>query len=56
VSKLLTVNEAADFLNVSRATVYNMINQKNLPYIKIGRSTRFDKDALMKWIVEQNKK
>lgn len=56
MSKLLKVNEAAELLNVCRATIYNMINQKNLPYIKVGRSTRFKEEALLKWIEEQNKK
>lgn len=54
--KLLTVNEAAEFLQVSRATIYNLINQKNLPFVKIGRSTRFSESALLNWIEEQNKK
>jgi excisionase family DNA binding protein len=56
VPKLLTVNEAAEFLQVSRATIYNLINQKNLPFVKIGRSTRFSESALLNWIEEQNKK
>lgn len=54
MNNLLTVDEVADFLQVSRATVYNLIKQKELPYIKIGRSTRFDLKSVSEWIKSQN--
>jgi excisionase family DNA binding protein len=34
---LLTVDEAADYLRVSRWTVYNLIRSNQLRTIKIGR-------------------
>jgi excisionase family DNA binding protein len=55
LSNLLTVDEVANFLKVSRATVYNLIKQKNLPFVKIGRSTRFNELAISEWIKTQNK-
>jgi excisionase family DNA binding protein len=54
MSNLLTVDEIAIFLNVSRATVYNLINKKDLPFVKIGRSTRFNANDVMQWVKEQN--
>lgn len=55
MSNLLTVDEVANFLKVSRATVYNLIKQKDLPFVKIGRSTRFNELAITDWIKSQNK-
>jgi excisionase family DNA binding protein len=50
--RLLTIQEAADYLALSRASLagrgWRIKNQ--LPAIKVGRSVRFDKDALDRWI------
>jgi len=39
---LLTVKEVANMLRVSRQTVYNLIETKQIPSHKIGRSYRVD--------------
>lgn len=54
MTKLLTVNEIADFLKVSRATVYNLVNKKGLPLKKVGKQTRFDVDEVFDWMEETN--
>ena len=50
--RLLTIQEAADYLGISRASLagrgWRIKNR--LPAIKIGRSVRFDKEALDRWI------
>jgi len=40
--KLLTVDEVAEFLNVSKMTVYRMIRRGEIAYRKIGGQFRFD--------------
>ena len=40
LEKFLKVDEAADVLNVSRATVYRLIHDKELRGVKVGRSVR----------------
>jgi excisionase family DNA binding protein len=50
--RLLTIQEAADYLGLARASLagrgWRIKNR--LPAIKVGRSVRFDKDALDRWI------
>jgi excisionase family DNA binding protein len=43
---LLTINEAADFLNVSTRTVRREIDRGALAVVRIGRSIRIDDDDL----------
>lgn len=45
--ELLTIDEVANVLNVSRRTVYRMCDAGQLEPIKIsGRATRFSPDAI----------
>ena len=50
--RLLTTHEAADYLGLSRASLagrgWRIKNR--LPVLKVGRSARFDKKALDRWI------
>jgi excisionase family DNA binding protein len=43
---LLTVQEAADWLRVSRWSVYNLMHTNRLRTIKIGRRRLISRDAL----------
>jgi excisionase family DNA binding protein len=44
---LLRVREAATFLSLSVASVYALMERGELPYIKIGRSRRIPRAALV---------
>ena len=44
---LLKVAEAAAFLSVSRATLYALMNCGQLPFVKIGRSRRVPRRAVV---------
>ena len=37
-ARLLTVNEVADLLRVSRMTVYRLIKEGQMPALRVGRS------------------
>lgn len=53
---IYTIPEAADFLKVTRQTVYNLINRGELRRFKVGRSTRIpaaDVHALVGYEPEQ---
>ena len=39
-ARFVTVNEVAQLMRVSKMTVYRMINQGNLPAVRIGRGYR----------------
>ena len=48
---LITKKELAKFLGISISTVdRGMV--KGMPYIKIGKSVRFDKEKVLKWFEE----
>jgi excisionase family DNA binding protein len=47
---LLTVQEAADWLRVSRWSVYNLIHANQLRTIKIGRRRLVTREALNKCV------
>jgi excisionase family DNA binding protein len=47
--KFLTIEDLAEMLQVTRATIYNLKN-KGLPYMKFGKNIRFDQDEVINWI------
>jgi NitT/TauT family transport system substrate-binding protein len=48
--QILTVQDLKEFLNISEATIYKWKRERGLPYIKIGRTLRFDKNNIIKWL------
>ena len=51
--RLLTINETADYLRLSRAKTYTMAATGELPAVRFGRSVRVPVAALDEWIKEQ---
>ena len=49
-NQILTVQDLKEFLNISEATIYKWKRERRLPYIKIGRTLRFDKNSIIQWI------
>jgi len=49
-TELLNVNEAAQFLAVSPSTLYGWVWQRRIPFVKVGRSLRFELAELRKFI------
>lgn len=49
-SDLLTIQEAASFLNLSKHTLYNKVNKNELPYMKKGKRLYFSRSELMNYI------
>jgi len=52
--RLVTIQEASKFLSVSVSTLYGWVWQRRIPFVKLGRSLRFDIGDLEKFI-ETNK-
>ena len=53
--RLYQIREAAEFLGVSRATVERLVLRGELPFVKVGGSTRFDLEDLDSY-VEANRR
>ena len=49
---LVTIPEAADFLRISRAMLYKLMDRGELPYVKIGRSRRVPRRAVVEFAAE----
>ena len=47
---LMTVNEAAKFLNVKISWLRSAIFRRAIPYIKVGNLVRFRQRDLMDWV------
>lgn len=47
---LLTVDEAAALLRISRNNVYALVRQHRLPHVRMGRTIRIPSARLREWI------
>jgi PTS system nitrogen regulatory IIA component len=54
VQTLLTIEEVADFLRLSKDTVYRMVQSGKIPASKVGTQWRFRRDEVESWL-ERNK-
>ncbi|OGL45868.1 MAG: hypothetical protein A2149_00270 [Candidatus Schekmanbacteria bacterium RBG_16_38_11] len=52
--QLLDTKEAAELLGISKNTLYEWVIQKKVPYIKVGRLTKFKKETLEEWLKRQS--
>ncbi len=50
---LLRPTEAAELISVSRSRIYELLANKTIKSIRIGRSVRVPMDDLKAWIIEQ---
>lgn len=50
--RLISVQEAADYIGLSPDTVYTMVSQKRIPFVKVGRRTMLDVGLLDDWLKE----
>lgn len=55
-SEFLTAEEVAEYLRLPLSTVYKLVQDKKLPGFKVGKHWRFRKEAIQKWIKEQEGK
>jgi excisionase family DNA binding protein len=45
---LLTARELAALLHIDEHHIYNLVYQRRIPFIKIGRALRFDYEQVMR--------
>lgn len=48
--RLLTVKEAAEYLSMTKAAIYQKRHRKQIPVVRLGKALRFDIQALDAWI------
>jgi len=49
-SRLLGIDELAQFLGVSKGTLYVWVCHKEIPYLKVGRLVKFDSSEIDRWL------
>ena len=53
MNALMTIDEVAAYMQVSRFTVYRLAKDRTIPATKIGRQWRFQKEEIDQWIKNQ---
>ncbi|MBI3333511.1 MAG: helix-turn-helix domain-containing protein [Candidatus Omnitrophica bacterium] len=53
MDQLMTIDELAAYMRVSRFTVYRLAKDRLIPATKIGRQWRFQKEEIDQWVKEQ---
>jgi len=56
ISEILTAGELADYLRVSRTTIYRLVKARKIPAFKIGSDYRFTREQIDEWRAAQEKK
>jgi excisionase family DNA binding protein len=57
MERLITVDELADLLNVSKGWIYSRTRVKGtetIPHVKAGRYVRFESERIMDWLREKS--
>ena len=47
---LLTIEEVAEFFRVSKTSVYRLVERRELPFCRVGRSLRFSRKDLRAYL------
>jgi len=51
--EIMTMDELAEYLKISKSTLYKLAVENKLPGTKIGKRWRFHKEAIDDWIKVQ---
>ena len=52
--RLLDIREVATYTGLSPHTLYTMVSQRRIPFVKMGRLVKFDKGKLDEWIKQHS--
>lgn len=53
MKKLLTTKQVAELLQLNPRKVYQLVSNKEIPFVKIGSCVRFEEESIEKWISEK---
>jgi len=48
--EIMTMDELAEYLKISKSTLYKLAVENKIPGTKIGKRWRFHKDAIDRWV------
>jgi len=50
MAQLMTVEELAEYLRITKRTIYRLLKKRNIPAVKVGHKWRFDREASDNWL------
>lgn len=53
---VLTIDELAEYLKISKSTLYKLVQERKIPGQKVGRHWRFHRETIDRWLGEQKGK
>lgn len=53
MDQLMTIDEVAAYMRVSRFTIYRLAKDRSIPATKIGRQWRFQREEIDQWVRDQ---
>jgi excisionase family DNA binding protein len=53
--EILTIQEAAEFLNLEVSSIYTLTHKRTIPFIKKGKKLHFLQSELKKWLLSGEK-
>ena len=53
MERLMTIDEVALYMQVSRFTVYRLAKERTIPASKVGHQWRFQREEIERWMREQ---
>ncbi|MBI4228061.1 MAG: helix-turn-helix domain-containing protein [Candidatus Omnitrophica bacterium] len=54
MDRLMTIDEVAAYMQVSRFTVYRLAKGHSIPATKIGRQWRFQQEEITRWLLREH--
>ena len=52
--RYLGIKELSDYIGVTEGTLYSWVCYRKIPYLKVGRLTKFDKQKIDEWVKERS--
>lgn len=49
---IMNVEQIADYLNLTKPTIYGLVHKREIPHFKKGKRLYFDKENINQWILE----
>lgn len=53
MEELLTIDELASYLKISKHTLYKMVEKGKIPALKVANQWRFKKEDINMWLEKQ---
>jgi len=54
--KYLTIEELSRILQVKKHYIYALTSQRKIPFLKLGRFLRFERDKIEEWLKDKAQK